>query len=443
MSIGVASMGSGHPVDNHSRLLARAEWRAHWPIVLAAFVGISVPIFPYFTLGLFFDPLSSEFGWSRTLISVGGSIAAAVGIPLSPLIGALVDRWGPRYLALTGLALTTLVLASFSLVNGLPAQWLALWGAFAVARTLIDITIWAATINNAFDKGKSLAMAVMLAGITFSHIIAPPIAQWLVDGFGWREAYLFLALGWGSLAFILSAFFLRDTRVRGASREPAADRPTADRETKRDLPGLTVPQALRSFALWRVGVATFLTLLFSSTLVIHKIPLLTEAGVSRGTAAWLTSLSGLAGFIGLMMTGWMLDRFRANWVGGLTNAAMALSLVMLLEPFRTPTLIVISMVIAGYAGGTKLQICAFLTAKYAGMRNYGKIYGAIGGLTSCTGVIGPVFGGLLYDLTGNYTLLILAAIPASAMAGVLLMGLGPYPQWPNPNVGDEQIRTRE
>ena len=413
------------------RSTVAAEWRAHWPMVLAAFVGISVPIVPYFTLGLFFEPLSAEFGWSRTLISAGGSIAAAVAIPLSPFIGALIDRWGVRYLALAGLVLTTVTLACFSLASGSHAQWLAFWATFAVVGLMLKTTIWTAAINHAFDAGRSMALAVTMAGITFCHIIAPPIAQWLVDGYGWRDAYLFLAIGWGIPAFTLSLLFLRDVRGGGGGHRSHHD---GGDKASSDLPGLTIHQALRSVALWRVGIATFLTLLFSSTLTIHKVPLLTEAGVARETAAWLTSLSGVAGFAGLMMTGWLMDRFKAGLIGGITNGAMALSLVMLLEPFRTPTLIVISMVVAGYAGGTKLQINAFLTVRYAGMRNYGKIYGVMASLIACTGVLGPVFGGLMYDLTGNYTLLILAAIPASAMAGLLLIGLGPYPQWsPSPN----------
>lgn len=404
---------------------AAQEWRAHWPMVLAAFIGISLPIVPFFALGLFIDPLVKEFGWSRTLIGAGTSIAAAVVVPASPLIGALIDRWGVRWPSIIGLTLTAISIACLSLSNGSPVQWLALWSCFAISSAFLKSTVWTTAINRAFHAGRSLALAVMLAGVTLANTAAPPLARWLTDTYGWREAFFWLGTGWGLPAIILAVLFMRDiggnASASGSVGAAKAARPV--------LPGLSIPEALRCLALWRIGLATLLTLLFSTTLVIHKVPLLMEVGVTRESAAWLTGLSGLAGLAGLLVTGWLMDRFDAGWVGGLTNGAMALSLLVLLEPFRSPTLIVISMLVAGYAGGTKLQISAFLTARYAGLRNYGKIYGIIGSFVAATGAVGPIFGGLMYDATGSYTLLILSAIPASAMAGLLLIRLGPYPDW--------------
>ena len=83
----------------------------------------------------------------------------------------------------------------------------------------------------------------------------------------------------------------------------------------------------------------------------------------------------------------------------------------------------------GYAGGTKLQICAYLTSIYGGLRNYGKIYGVMASIIAVTGAIGPLFGGIMYDLAGSYDTLILSGIPMSLLAAVLLIRLGPFPEW--------------
>ena len=400
-----------------------AEWRAHWPLVLAAFVGISLPIVPYNALGLFIEPLSKEFGWSRTLIAAGGSMAAAVTIPLAPFFGALVDRWGARRLALPGLILTGLMIAAFSLANGSAVQWLALWGVYALVGLLLKSTLWTAAVSGVFTAGRSLALSCTLSGMALAAIGAPPVARWLIDAYGWREAWRYLAVGWTLPAFVLCVFFLFDVHDR--RRRPA----TATTGEAPELEGLSIRQALRSLPLYRIALATLLTLLFSSSLIIHKVPLLTEAGVSRETAALLASLAGVAGVVGGLTTGWLMQRFDAGWVAGITNALMALALVFLLEPFRTPTLIVAAMLVVGYAGGTKVQICAYLTSVYAGMKNYGKIFGVMGSIIAVTGAIGPLFGGIMYDVAGSYTLLIWSGIPASLLAGALLIRLGPFPDW--------------
>ena len=406
-------------------MTAAQEWRAYWPMVLAAFVSLGFPIMPYNSLGLFIDPLSNEFGWSRTIVTAGASLAAVLAVPCSPFIGALVDRWGVRRLALPGLILTGGAMAGFGLANGSESQWLMLWGIYAIVALVLKSTIWTAAISHAFTAGRSVALAVVLAGGSgASAAITPPLAEWLIDAHGWRAAYWLLAAGWGAPAFLLSLLFLRDIRGGQVMRHKAGAMASSA-----DLPGLTVREALRSPPLIRVAIATFFTLILTSALIVHKVPLLTEAGVARQTAAWLTSLSGLAGLVGGLTTGWLLGRFNVGMVGGLTNAAMAIALVPLLEPFRTPTLIVLSMLVVGYAGGTKLQMCSYLTGLYGGMRNYGKIFGIMASIIAFTGAMSPMFGSAIYDLSGSYTLLILIGIPLSVISSFLLFGLGPIPDW--------------
>lgn len=87
------------------------------------------------------------------------------------------------------------------------------------------------------------------------------------------------------------------------------------------------------------------------------------------------------------------------------------------------------MLFVGYAGGTKLQICAYLTGVYGGMRNFGKIFGVMASIIALAGGLGPLLGGVAYDLTGGYDALIWLGIPGSLLAGILLIRLGPYPDW--------------
>lgn len=408
--------------------LRRAEWRAHWPLVLASFMGIALPTSAYYATGLFIDPLTAQFGWNRTTISSGASIAGLIIIVLSPFVGAMVDRWGARRLVLPGLVLTMVAMAGFGLASGSAAQWLLLWGFYAIPTSALKSTLWTSAIAGRFDAARSFALAVALSGTALPTAIVPPLARWLIDTLGWREAWGALGLILGLPALVLCLFFLFD-RHDDARRERSAPGGRAPTTLHLDLPGLSLSEAVRSVPLWRIALATLITMLLASTLVLHKVPLLIEVGLSRTEAAWLAGFSGLAAFAGSLVVGWLIDRYDAGLIGFITNSITAVALVFLLEAFRTPALIVISMVIVGFAGGAKLELCAYLTSKYAGLRNYGKVFSVMAGIIAATGSVGSMVGGLAYDYAGSYDLLIEVCIPASVVSALLIFRMGPYPDW--------------
>ncbi len=401
-----------------------AEWRAHWPLILTAFVGLSLTSVVINSTGLVIAPIEKEFGWSRTQVTAGTSLATMLAIPLSPFVGALIDRFGVRKLAIPGTVIASLGIGGIAFANGSSAQWLALWIFYGLAALLIKPTIWTAAVTGAFTAGRSLAISVILCGTAFAGIAVPPLMQWVTDSYGWREGFITVAVLWGVPALLLSYFFLFDAHdakplsASGSAPEPAAV-----------LPGLSVAEAVRSLTLWRIGIATLIMLLLASCLLVHTVPMLTGFGISRQNAALLMSLVGVAGVIGKLVTGWMMERWDAGLVGSATNFATALALVFLLEPFRSPVTIVCSIMVVGYAGGTKLQLCVYLTGIYAGMRNYGKIFGVMASIVAAAGGVGPVIGGAFYDTFGGYNQMIMTAIPASLVSALMILRLGAYPEW--------------
>jgi MFS family permease len=118
---------------SNAKTRARAEWRQYWPLVIAASLAFSFTSVMTAAAGLFMEPLGKEFGWSRTLLSSGTSIAAVTTFFLSPLFGLFIDRIGVRRLALPGLALMALTIASLSLLNGAVWLWFAIWTVYAAA----------------------------------------------------------------------------------------------------------------------------------------------------------------------------------------------------------------------------------------------------------------------------------------------------------------------
>lgn len=372
------------------------------------------------------DPLAAKFHWGRTELSLGMAIASLLSILCSPFVGGLIDRYGSRRLALPGLTLTSLAIAAFSLTNGSLGQWITLWLAWGLVALLVQSTLWSTAIASVFTTGRGLALGVTMSGTALAQVVAPPLANYLIEAFGWRTAYLVLGLGWGAFALTLSALFLFDLRDR-ARRQRHSITPA-----KIDPPGLTIPQAWRNPSLWKVAAATFLVLTITIAIVVHQFPILVEAGMSRAQAAWLVSLSGVAGVLGKLVSGALMDRFHARTVGGITLASTAIGWPMLMAGIATPATIVLGIMISGYAAGTKIQLCSYLTARYAGIRNYGTIFGFMTSVIALASAVGPLAAGLAYDRYGSYTPLLLVGVAISLISGALIFSLRAYPEWEAP-----------
>lgn len=409
---------------------AAEEWKSGWTLVLAASLGFSFFSLMLATTGLFMGPLTDEFGWSRTLLSAGPSIATVVMALLGPLFGMLVDRFGTRRLALPGLVLTMLSIAAFSLTNGSQAQWLALWVVFGVTSVSIKSTAWTTAVVGVFEKSRGMALALTLAGTAVAATVVPPLGNFFITAFGWRAAFVWLSFGWGGVALLVCLLFFFDIhdRERKAARKLG---PKAPREvpTVVDRPGLTVQEAWRDSALWRLAISNFMVMLLTMGLAIHLFPILTEAGVSRANAAWLSSLGGIAGIIGKLMTGFLLDRYRPNWVGGITLGAAALAFALLMDGIRSPVLIVVALLVNGYAAGAKTHITGFLTAGYGGMKNFGLIYSVMSSLLALASGLGPMVAGAVYDFSGGYGPFLLAGTVGCALGGLLIISMPSYPVW--------------
>ncbi|MEW9856719.1 MFS transporter [Novosphingobium sp. M1R2S20] len=398
---------------------------------MAAAIGFSFTSVITAATGLFIEPISREFGWSRALVSSGVSITAILTFLGSPLFGTFIDKWGTRRMAIPGLALMALVIASLSLLTGSTWQWFAVWTVYGLAALATKSTVWTAAVNSTFTAGRGLGLGLVLSGSALAQAVTPPLADFLIKSFGWRNAFVWLGLGWGTIAILLCLAWLRDgydiiRRAREAAGANGSAAPLMD------VPGLTVAQAWRDPDLWRIAISTFIIMTATIALVVHQIPILVEVGVDRTTAAAYAGLAGLVGIVGKLVTGALLDRYSARWVGGLTILATSTTYVLLLWPGAPTLAIVAAMMINGYAGGTKLQLVGYLTAAYTGMRKFGTIFGAMASLIAAGSGLGPVLGGWIHDRWGTYEPLLWGAFGLTLVSSLLLFGLRAYPVWSKP-----------
>lgn len=404
----------------------REEWAGHWPLVFSAMIGMSFYTVITYALGTFIEPLEKAFGWSRAEISLGVTIFALISTVGGPFIGAAIDRWGTRRIALGGVLFSTAAFASFGLASGALWQWYllhAIYGLFALG---FKSTIWSAGVSSAFTRSRSLALAVMLGGSALGQSLTPLAANWLIEGHGWRNAYFGLAGGWGGLAFVLVLLFFFDAREKSR-------RETSVPVDKESLPGMTVREALRDSRILRIALANVVLSTIGSGVSVHLVPIIASSGLDKTTAVEVAATAGLAGLAGKLISGIALDHVQGSVVPWFGYAIAALAYYLLLGNIEGTAALTAGAMILGFSSGAGLQISTYLVSRYAGLRNFGAIFGTISSMMMAGTAIGPLLAGRVFDVSGGYQPLLATAIPVALLTSLLFVGLGPYPEWQNPS----------
>lgn len=401
---------------------ARDEWKAHWPTVMSGMMGMSFYAMITYHFGLFIQPLEKEFHWARADISLGLAIYTGTAVVLGPVIGALIDRMGSRRIGIFGLTVTSLAIAALGYANGSLSQWYMLWCAIAVTAVFVKSTVWGVATSSLFTTSRSLALSVVLSGSAIAQFASPLLGAWLIGSFGWRSAYHWFGLGWGGLSLVLVLLFFIDARDVGKRSGVAAPLTSS-------LGGLTIPEALRSSQILRIAIGNLLMSSLGGGVAVHMVPILSGKGMSVAGAAGIAALAGITGLVGKLLTGWLMDRYQGNFIPVFSFALQAVGYFFLLNTFDTTASLVLGVMVLGYTGGAGLQVTTYLCSRYAGLRNFGKIYATIASMMMLGTSIGPWIAGSIYDHTHSYDALLLVAIPVMLLSAAMFFGLGPYPKF--------------
>ena len=307
-------------------------------------------------------------------------------------------------------------IAAFSLVAGHYAVWLALWVASAVGGTMTSPIVWIAAINGVFDKGRSMATAVVLSGTGITMFIGPSAARYLVDSFGWQQAFQLLALIWGGISLAMTVLFFHDNRPIGA-RAKASETAPPQRSALGAL--------LLSGKFIRLALAVFAVILVFSAVVINLAPVLVEAGLTRAGAAGVAGLAGLASIAGKLSAGTLFDRVRPVVMTTGAMLAMGIACLLTIAVNGNTALAVAACIFMGLASGATVTIMVCLIGRIFRAEDFGTIYGALMSVMGLSSIVGPVLAGVIFDAYRSYAPLLWAGVAVAAGAAVLLGSLAP------------------
>jgi MFS family permease len=394
-----------------------------WVIVMTSVLGITVSFgsLVIFTFGVFLKPLSGQFGWSRAEISLAFTLTALMVAVFSPFIGRLVDRVGARKVLLPCVAVYGAAFCCLALVKSLAGLY-AIYVLLGVVGNGTTQLCYARVISAWFDRRRGIALATMMAGVGAGAIGIPPLATWLIEAYGWRQAYLLLGGSVFVLGMIPAALWLRET-------PPDVEQENAERANLEKSPataGMRGAEAARTPVFWLLLTGFFLFSVSINGSVAHLIPILTDRGISSNTAALAASTLGVLTLCGRLLTGLLLDRFFGSRVAGIFFAIAAIGVAILSQAHEITTAF-FGAALIGLGMGAEADVMPYLISRYFGLSSFSEIYGYAFTAYALAGALGPLLMGWSFDRFHSYSSALLGLAAAMLTGAAVLATLPRYP----------------
>ena len=398
---------------------ASAEWRRYGTLPLVAALGYATSVIHIYGFGPYFAPVAETFGWSRTEVALGLTVATLFQALFAIPVGMMVDRFGPRRLGVVGVVTASVAFGLLGTADGSQTQWLLLWLLMAVAVLPVQATIWTSAVATRFETSRGLAFAVTLCGASVAAAVFPLLGTWLIDMHGWQRAMAWQGAIWVAVTFLPILLFFRGARDgRTGSSVPAAARATE---------GMSLAEGLKTGAYWRLLIASLLFALTILALVVHFVPLLTGFGADPLNAAGIAALIGVFSLIGRLGAGLLLDRFPGSIVGGSIFLLPVLGCALLLGGGDQVAMQAAAAALIGLTLGAEVDVIAYLTTRYFGLASFGSLFGGMLVALSIGTAIGPVAAAAVFDETGTYTAFLWLTILAMSACATALFSLPRQP----------------
>lgn len=361
------------------------------------------------SFGVFITPLDRAFGWGIPAIALGASILSITTMILSPVQGWLVDRFGGRRVILVSSPFFGLsLMAMYLLPDSLPVFYLA-W----VLIPLCGLGLWPASYLRLtagwFERRLGLALGIANSGIGVGTVIVPIITAVLIGSFGWRVAYLGLGVI-ALIAFPVALLLLSEPSPRRAGVPAGGD---------------TLRVAATQRVFWLVLAAFFLLGVVGSTIVVHQVRILLEAGIPPGVANLVPVALGLALIVARLATGWLLDRVAVSRVMSLYLVGGIVA-VLLLATGPDIARALLAAALGGLLIGAEFDVLSYLIPRYFGRLAFGKIYGITFAAFQLASAITAYAVGVSRVSFGSYTPALLTMAGLCVICGGLFLVLGPY-----------------
>ncbi|MDP3138038.1 MAG: MFS transporter [Burkholderiaceae bacterium] len=354
--------------------------------------------------GAYVAVLSEEMGWSKTALSGGAALQSIEGALLGPVLGWMMDRFGPRAMMQSGVVITGLgflVLSQISTIGGFYVAIIMI----AIGISLSGYFPGSVAIVHWFQRYRARALSFMSLGAAAGGV-AVPLVSLSMQTFGWRPTALasglaIILIGWPLARMVRHKPEAHGETIDGqpAVAADAAAVGTAEAPAGREF---TAREALRTRAFWLLGLGHGLALLVVTSVNVHAISHIKEGlGYSLAQASLVITLMTVAQTCGVLTGAASGDGWDKRKVAAGCMLAHMVGMLMLTFSVH-PVMLGIFAVVHGFAWGLRGPIMQAMRADYFGLRAIGMIMGMSAIIIALGQVAGPMVAGVFADLTGNY-----------------------------------------
>lgn len=389
------------------------------PVLIAGCVVLMLGFAIRASFGVFQIPIAEEFGWARAEFSLAIAIQnLAWGIG-QPLFGAVAERFGDRKAIVAGALMYAagLVLSGWAVTPG-QMQMLEILVGFGIAGTGFGVVL-AIVGRAASAENRSMALGIATAAGSAGQVIGAPMAEFLLQSFSWQEVFLIFAVVILSSLFALP--FIRSPKV-------------ATKAELEESMGVVLKRAFRDPSYTLIFLGFFSCGYQLAFITAHFPAFVTElcgpidpgsmiAGMGIGTTSALGAVSiaviGLFNIVGTILAGWLGKKYTKKYLlAGIYTGRTIAAAVFILLPITPESVLVFSAVMGALWLAT-VPLTSGLVAHLYGLRYMGTLYGVVFLSHQIGGFLGVWLGGMMYDMTGGYTLVWWIGVGVGAFSAIV------------------------
>jgi len=389
---------------------ARLPFFYGWLLVGIAFVTMAVGVNARTAFSLLYPPILADFGWDRGVTAGIFSFGFLLSALITPFVGRIIDRRGPRLVVEAGIATMGAGLLLATLAQTPWQLYLTLGAMCGGGVNCFTYVTHSTYLPHWFVRRRGLALSIAFSGVGFGSITILPWLQSLIQCGGWRSGCWMLGILVLALLGPLNLMLKRqpedigqapDGRAVSGAAQPHLDNIIDHAWAAVDW---TLGRALRTSRFWWLALGYFGSLFTWYAIQVHQTKYLTEIGFPPADAAWALGLVSLVAVPGQIALGHLSDRIGREWVWGIANAGFVLCCLalILLRTHPTMALLWLMVIAQGTLGYALTSVMGPIPAEIFAGRHAGGIFGTLMLSGILGGAAGPWVAGLLHDLYGSY-----------------------------------------
>jgi MFS family permease len=390
-----------------------------WIIVAVALISMAFWLGIRSSFSVFYVALLEEFPWNRGSSAGVQSMALITYTLLAPLVGGLIDRYGPRRVVVPGILILVLGLVLCSTIKTL-AQFYILYGVIMGAGiTCIGIITYSAILAHWFEKKRGLASGIAVSGMGLGTFLLVPFSQSFIAMWGWRVTFI----ATGALVFIIllpaNGLLLRHKpeevgQCTDGTKNEGSFENTNSHNSNSELPRdeWTTKQILLSGRFWALMAFAFFSVIGIWIILVHNVRFLVDQGMNKMTAAFIFAMVGVVSSIFRIFWGWLSDRIgrEITFTVGILCGCMGPISLILLEAFGISWLAYTFFIFFGMGWGVTAPMFVAVAADLFKGRVFGLIYGFVEAGIGAGGALGAWVAGFIFDKTQSYKLAFILVI---------------------------------